>query len=210
MSVITELLNRVSGFVLELDPEGAAQIAELAGKRLCLELSAPRLTLIIEPTNNGLKISEPAEDDPGTEPDVTLTGSALDFMEMGLSGKSGNVVRDGRIHMTGDVETGQAFQRALSQLDLDWEEVLARYIGDSPARKAGVVMRELGLWAQQSVDLTTRNVADVLTEESQILATRPALDRFERNLSTVRGDVDRLGRKLDDLIKKHGVDAGDA
>ena len=210
MSVITELLNRVSGFVLELDPEGAAQIAELAGKRLCLELSAPRLTLIIEPTNNGLKISEPAEDDPGTEPDVTLNGSALDFMEMGLSGKSGNVVRDGRIHMTGDVETGQAFQRALSQLDLDWEEVLARYIGDSPARKAGVVMRELGLWAQQSVDLATRNVADVLTEESQILATRPALDRFERNLSTVRGDVDRLGRKLDDLIKKHGVDAGDA
>ncbi len=76
-------------------------------------------------------------------------------MEMGISGNSGNVVRDGRIHMTGDVETGQAFQRALSQLDLDWEEVLARYIGDSPARKTGVVMRELGLWAQQSVDLTS-------------------------------------------------------
>lgn len=210
MSAITELLNRVSGFVLELDPEGAAQIAGLSGKRLSLELSAPRLTLIIEPTENGLKISEPNDKEPDTEPDVTLCGSALDFVEMGVSGNSGNVVRDGRIHMSGDVETGQAFQKALSQLDLDWEEVLARYIGDSPARKAGLLMRELGLWARQSVDLTTRNVADVLTEESRILAARPALDRFERNMTAVRGDVDRLGRRLDDLMKKHGVDAGDA
>jgi len=59
------------------------------------------------------------------------------------------------------------------------------------------------------VDLTTRNVADVLTEESRILVARPELDRFERNLTVVRGDVDRLGRRLDQLMNKHGVDAGD-
>lgn len=208
--MVTELLDRVSGFVMELDPEGAAQIAGLAGKRLCLQLSAPRLTLIIEPTETGIRISEPGEHGTDRETDVTLTGSALDFMQIGISGDSGSVIREGRIHMSGDVETGQAFQRALAQLDLDWEEVLARYIGDSPARKTGVVMRELGLWAQQSADLATRNIADILTEESRLLASRPALERYARNLSAMRSDVDRLNRRLDELIRSQAEEDADA
>jgi ubiquinone biosynthesis protein UbiJ len=98
--------------------------------------------------------------------------------------------------MQGDVDTGQAFQKILAQLDLDWEELIARFIGDTPARKTGNILRELSQWARESAHLSRENLADYLVEEKRILASPLAMERLEKEVQQLRSDVDRIEQRM--------------
>ena len=192
MDVFLDFLNRTLKTVLSLDPETAEKLGELEGKTLCLQCSAPDMTLYLCPGPQGLEISQSGDG----EADVTLRGSALSFARLGVSGLDSTVVTDTQITMEGDVETGQRFQKILSRMDLDWEELVARYLGDTPARKAGNLVREMGRWASESADLSRQNTAEYLQEEKEILATPLAAERFRHSVNELRADVDRLEQRI--------------
>jgi len=107
----------------------------------------------------------------------------------------------------GDAEVGQAFRKIIAELDLDWEELLARNIGDTPARKLGNALRGLGDWAEQSFAFARENAADYLSEEKQTLATDAAARRFERQVDQTRADVDRLAQRVQRI--KRAIDGRD-
>lgn len=199
MNALFDCLNRASETLLSVDPDGREKLAQLEGKVLCIEMTVPRLTLYMSPSSAGLEIKQQCD----AEADVTLTGSAMAFVKLGTAGIASGVLSEGRITMQGDTETGQAFQKALSQLDIDWEELLARYIGDTPARKVGNVASKFGNWASQSLDLSRQNTAEFLQEEKRVLVTNLAMERFQDSVDKLRADTDRLEQRILRLKKKH-------
>ncbi len=192
MDRLFDLLNRTLKTVLSLDPETAEKLGELEGKMLCLQFSSPDRTLYLCPGPDGLEIRRFSSE----EADVTLRGSILSFARLGASGLDSTVVTDSQITMEGDVETGQRFQKILSAMDLDWEELVARYLGDTPARKAGNLVREMGRWASESADLSRQNAAEYLQEEKEMLVTPLAAERFRNSVNELRADVDRLEQRV--------------
>ncbi len=192
MNILFKFLNRTSRVLLELDPDGKEKLLELEGKVLRLEITLPPITLFLVPANGELEILQ----NYAAEADVTLTGSAMAFAKLGMVGSGSGVVSDGQVNMRGDTETGQAFQQRLSQLDIDWEELLSRYIGDTPARKAGNAARGLSRWAIESLDLSRQNTAEYFQEEKQVLVTGLAMERFEQSVDEIRADVDRLAQRI--------------
>ena len=192
MSIIHEFLNRASSVLLETDPDGKKDLQKLSGKIVCVELTAPKALLYLEPGVGGIQVSESSQ----KEPDVTLTGTLSAFIQLGTSGAKSGVLSSGQVSMRGDVDTGQAFQKALSRLDIDLEELVAGYIGDTPARKAGNLLRGLGKWANESMELSKENIADYLKEEIKVLPTTVATQRFENNVNNLRADVDRAEQRL--------------
>lgn len=198
MSALFDLLNQSSKVLLDLDPDGKEKIAELNGKLLCLEVTLPSMTLYLAPTSDGLEILRESD----VVPDVTLTGSALAFVKLGGAGVGSGVLSGGQINMKGDAETGQAFQKILSQIDIDGEELLSHYIGDTPARKVGNLFREFGEWATESIDLSRKNTGEYLQEEKRLLVTNLAMERFEKSVDHLRSDVDRLAIRMEQLLQK--------
>jgi ubiquinone biosynthesis protein UbiJ len=198
MSIIHELLNQASSALLETDPDGKKDLQQLSGKVVCIELTAPMIVLYLEPGAGGIQINENSL----TEPDVTLTGTLSAFVRLGTAGAKSGVLSSGQVSMRGDVDTGQAFQKALSRLDIDLEELLSGYIGDTPARKAGNLLRGFGKWATESMALSKENIADYLKEERRILPTVVAARRFESNVNNIRADVDRAEQRLGRVKKR--------
>jgi ubiquinone biosynthesis protein UbiJ len=192
MSALFELLNRASTILLDLDPEGREKLGTLEGKILCVNMTAPEITLFVQPSSEGLAITRDIEG----SADVVLSGSLLSFARLGTTGASSGVLSSGQILMQGDVDTGQAFQKILAQLDLDWEELIARFIGDTPARKTGNILRELNQWARESANLSRENLADYLVEEKRILASPLAMERLEKEVQQLRSDVDRIEQRM--------------
>ncbi|WP_424947359.1 ubiquinone biosynthesis accessory factor UbiJ [Candidatus Spongiihabitans sp.] len=197
MSAFFDFLNRTSTVLLSVDPDSKEKLAELDGKVLCIEITMPRITLFLVPANGEMEILRQCN----AEADVTLTGSAMAFAKLGTAGTGSGVLSDGRVTMQGDADTGQAFQKILSQLDMDWEELLARHIGDTPARKAGNVARNFGRWASQSLDLSRHNAGEFLQEEARVLVTNLAMQRFQDSVDKLRADTDRLEQRIMRLQK---------
>jgi ubiquinone biosynthesis protein UbiJ len=198
MNVLVGLLNRACRELLEVDPDGRQKLTALEGKVLCIEITVPPMKLYLKPSNEGIEISEKSE----TEPDVILSGSMMAFARLGTSGVESRVLSDGQVIMQGDAETGQIFQKILTQLDIDWEELLSRYIGDTPARKVGNVLRDFGSWASESAALSMQNTAEYFQEEKKVLVTNLAMERFQSAVDALRADTDRLERRMNMLRQK--------
>ena len=198
-NAVLDALNAAVGALLDVDPDGKKKLAGLRGKVFCLDLSAPPVKLYLLPTEGGMEFRRSVEG----VPDVTLSGSALAFAQLACAPGSG--LAEGRVTLHGDAELGQTLQKILGQLDLDWEELLSRYIGDTPAHKLGNAARELAGWAEKSFVLSRENAADYFREENRILATNPAMEGFDATLNRTRADVDRLVQRVERI--KRAVEA---
>ena len=186
------MLNRGIQAVLSVDPDTAAEFAKLDGKVFCINLTFPPTTvhLVVEP--GGFSVAPES----ARQADVTLEGSIFAFAKLSGKGATSQVVTDAQVKMHGDAEAGQALQKILAKFDFDWEELIAKLTGDTPARKIGNLVRNTIEWADRSAGLSQRNLADYLTEEKQVVVSQMALDRFAEEVNQLRADADRLASRV--------------
>ena len=192
MDELVSFLNQTTRMLLDLDPDGREKLAGLKGRTFCIEVTVPQVTLYLVPTDHGLKFANECTG----EPDVTLTGPLSAFIRLSRPDSQGNLSANSQISMHGDAEAGQAFGKVLSQLDIDWEEGLSRFVGDTSARKIGNVVRDLSDWATESMDLSRTNAAEYLQEEKRLLVTDLARERFRNDVNALRADVDRIEQRI--------------
>ncbi|MBX2869742.1 MAG: SCP2 sterol-binding domain-containing protein [Acidiferrobacterales bacterium] len=200
-----EAINRAIQSVLSVDPDSVKALAALTGKVYRINLTVPPITLFLLPDPEGLCLQTEC----AHTPDVTLTGSVFAFAKLGSKSggrtNSGRIFSDGQITMEGDAEAGQALQRVLAQFDLDWEELIARAVGDLPARKVGNAFRDFGGWAEKTAKYTRTNFSDYLTEESRVMASKVGMQRFERGVTELRSDIDRVGLRVEKLLNRRSA-----
>ncbi len=183
--LIEDLVNRL----LTLDPEAAPKLRALEGKVLCFEVSgATRVCLVV--TEGGLALT--AED---RAPDVTLRGSLPAFARL-VAGDGLAVFQERTIEIQGDVEVGRAFQKIVREFDMDLEEPLAKYVGDTAAYRVHAAVRQLRAWSLQAGANLAHDLAEALQEEHPVLARPVQVRRFVAEVDELRADVERLAQRI--------------
>jgi ubiquinone biosynthesis protein UbiJ len=182
-------LNRV----LEFDPEARRDLAALDGK--IIEFVLPReVRFYLTIGQDCIRVGEHCNADA----DATLRGTLLAFAS-GFRGGSAEAFSSGDIDVSGDVEIVQQFGAIIGALDIDWEEPLARVVGDMPARQAGNLVRTGLGWMRSAGDSIERNVAEYLQEERRDLAPRARIEHLLDDIDTLRSDVDRTAQRVERL-----------
>lgn len=184
------LFNRL----LVYDPDTQQRLHALAGKVICLELRDAPLRLYVLPTATGVELCG-AHDG---AVDVTIAGSAAVFARL-LSARGRTPVA-GELQISGDIELGQRFQRIVRGLDIDGEEMIARLVGDLPARQLGNAFRAARAWALHAGTTLERDAVEYLQEEVRVLAKREQVAAFLSGVDRVRADVDRLEQRIKRLL----------
>jgi ubiquinone biosynthesis protein UbiJ len=163
------------------------KLAPFAGKRVRVTMPAlPDLAFAVAP--DGLLAA--AADG---EPDLTigLTAAALPKL----------VTRDESVLQTitfsGDAELAAALQFLFRHLRWDVEEDLARVVGDVAAHRLAATGRTFAAWQKDAAERFGQNVAEYLTEEAELLAPEPDLERFTREVADLVDAVERLETRLD-------------
>jgi len=176
---------------LRLDPEGMQRLGELQDKVILLEVvaeAAVPLRLYVIPTEDGVRMRREYEQ----PADVTISGTATVFLNQFFRGPT---VSDA-LTIRGDIELGQRFQRVLSHLDPDWEEGLARVVGDIPAHQLARFGRGVLRWAREAVRTFALDGTEYLKEEVFVLAKRERVEQFLREVDRLRADADRLEKRF--------------
>lgn len=195
--MITTIIEALGNRLLSLDPETRDQLSQLQGKKLCVRiLDTDGNTLfpvwIILLTENGWRLLK----DNKEEVDVTLSGSLPVFARLLLKDWFKQGPTPGELKISGDIELGQKCQQLFQDLDIDWEEQAARYIGDVPAHQLGNLVRDLLRWQSRSFGILGEDVAEYLQEESMILVKREQVEDFLRGVDEVRSDIDRIEQRV--------------
>lgn len=185
-------MSGVANRVLRLDPETLQRLGEMEGKVIRLDLGdAERaLTIFVLPSAQGLRF---AREHDGA-PHVTLRGDIPVFARLARTG-----IAVGELQISGDIELGSRFRRVLENIDPDWEEPLARVLGDVVAHRVGQTVRSAFGWGRRATRDIARDTVEYFQEESRLLASRVGVEEFLKAVDSLRSDADRLQKRLEQL-----------
>lgn len=199
MSLVAELamgvtsgLETALNSALRLDPESFNKLERFSGKVIAIELQGLELRLYLLPGADGISLMSQYE----AEPDTILSGTPLAMAKMALGPDASQVLFAGEVTIQGDVETGQGFKRLLDELDIDWEEHLARYTGDITAHKLGDLLRVTTAWGQQALGILARDATEYFQQEGQDLPVPATVRQFMHDVDELQDDAARLETRV--------------
>ncbi|QDQ26466.1 sterol-binding protein [Chitinimonas arctica] len=100
------------------------------------------------------------------------------------------------LRISGDTQLAAAVGRVLQALDWDIEADMARVLGDISAHRLASLGRDLVGDPRLIARNLAETAAEYLREEAQLLATRPAVEHFNRAVDHLRDDVARLEKRI--------------
>ena len=184
---IADVLNRN---IAEITP--AREIAsELNGTTVAIRVRDSALGAYFVFDDDVVALATEYTDDP----DVVITGSLITLARM-MQGSGEAAIRSGDVDLTGDAATAQRFQKLLGLAQPDIEEELSRVIGDVAAHRIAEIARGVGKWARDARSTMGGNIREYLEEESREVPTRYEVDRFAKQVGTLRDDVERIAARL--------------
>lgn len=192
-----KLIESAGNHLLALDPDFLDQLRPFYSKTFRIELIEPEFSFDLRPCPDGF-IIEAASD---TSPEVKLRGSLWAFAQLAREGSHSRVFSEGRIIMEGDAELGQAFQRLLGRLDIDWEELSSKLLGEMAARQVHRLIDDLGSWFRQSSEHFRENTGEFLQQELKITPAGVEVDAMAEEIDHLRADAARLEARIARLQK---------
>ncbi|WP_126452116.1 ubiquinone biosynthesis accessory factor UbiJ [Sulfuriflexus mobilis] len=188
VSALDVALNRV----LQLDPQAAQRIHALEGKLLALHIRGPNLTVYLLPVDGRLQVHAFAEG----HVDTTISATPLGLARLALQTEASDAMFKGEVKIVGDVEFGQSIQELLGAIDIDWEELLSKLVGDVAAHQVGRGVRGLINWGEQAADSLQQDLAELLQHEMRILPQRVDVEQFLDEVDMLRADFERFELRL--------------
>jgi len=180
---------------LEYDPASRNAIGELAGKVLTVECTLPPLTFHVIHSEQGINLLSRYEGNAVT----TLRGSALSLAALAVDGEDRVSFYGTGVEVRGDHDLLRRVRKILKHLDVDWEAALAELIGDVPAHLVGESLRGAASWQKQAAARAGTAAASFSQEEVGLTPGRAETDHFNRQVTLLSEDVDRLAARINKL-----------
>lgn len=133
--------------------------------------------------------------------DASLSGTPVALLAL-AGPKAEGALRGGGVRIEGDAEIAQKFRELLSQAQPDFEEELARVVGDVAARRVANVARGFLDWGRKASESLATNVVEYLQEEGRDLPTRVEVEEFLADVDRLRDDSERLEARLARVERK--------
>ena len=195
LAVVEQALNRY----IALDPEGAAAFAALKGRIIGIELKGFGTRVTIIPSEQRLQLFGGYD----AEPDCLIRGTPLALARMSMAERKETQIIQGEVEILGDTSLAQAFNRAIAGLDVDWEEQIARIIGDPFAHQVGNQARAAAQWARKTSESLTADLQEYLQEEARLTPTRYEVEAYLAQVDILRDDVERAEARIERLARTH-------
>ena len=191
---LTRWLNRI----LSLDPGLSHALSELSGKVIALEFINTDMLIYCAPNADGLHLSTEYA---GTV-HVRIRATLTDMLAQIISAREGDGHFAGSLEIIGDVGLAQRFQNIMQDIDLDWEEQLSHWLGDTIAHKLGRFARHGLNFLRQSRYTLEMNVSEYLLYEKEILPVETEVQDFIAAVDVLRNDVARMKMRIDRLQRR--------
>ena len=182
--------------VLACEPWACAELARHANKTILLQL--PLGDLCFEITPDGLLASLKEIETPA----LTLEVSSKALSD--LAGSTGSLREQAfkAVKITGDADLAQLLGRLAGQLRWEYEEDLARLVGDAPANFAVRQGKKFVSATRSAASDLLDNVVEYVSEERKVLLNKRDFMVRKSELSELRESVDRMEKRIQLLEQK--------
>ncbi len=204
MKIPTPFLSAVETAIntwLKLDNEALPRFAELDGKIIRLHITGLDFNLYFFPSTSGIQVlgNYPCEEDGGVV-DATIHGSPMALIKLGTSSNAGETMLKSDVEIDGELRVAESFSNILKEVDIDWEELLSKLVGDIVAHQAGQVARGANSWFKDTVESLRLNTGEYISEESKLSPADAEIRQYLDDVDDMRMGVDRVATRINNLL----------
>ena len=194
--MLIELFELACNSALEHDLSANQELEKLRGKTLVFRLSDLNQSIVIQPTVTGLEFSREVPE----QADVTLSASISAMLKIARAGMQDAELEPGELDIQGDPILGQRFAQFVSQLDINWETLLAEHLGETPANFISTAAK-----VAQQVFVSTKqqgqeHISQLIHHELAITAQADEVEDFLDEVDSLRAQTDLLEVRLKKLV----------
>lgn len=194
-SFLNKTLETSINHFLALDPESERRLAALEGKSITMKLQGILIELNLKIVKGKMII----ESDSFEHPDVVITGTPLNLMQMSLSSDRRKFFAED-ISIEGNLELGQQIIDLFDEMQIDWEEHFSKLVGDIPAHQVGRFVRRIKHFTQRTHENFLQTMNEYVHEEVSLFPPREELQDFFDDVDHVRLEADRLEARVQRLL----------
>ncbi len=184
---------------LKTDSLAASELASLQGKTFAIECQSPPVPISLSADAEGVALSNGISE----EASVILVGTLPALMTLASSiARDESDFSSSEVEIRGDVGALLQLSRAMSRLDIDWEDIVGSFIGEIPARLFFLGLERI----QEKKPLIKEKVSEV----SANFLTGPAGLAKAGQATEMRDQLRQLQYRLDRLqariVKVQGLE----
>ena len=186
-------LNRV----LALDPETLTRLHEISGQVVLLDFLNTDLSIYLVPGPQGFQLHSELDE----EPRVSIRATPGDMLAYLLNAGANTGNLTARLEIIGDVTLAQKLQSIMQAMDLDWEEQLASWFGDSLGHPLGRVLKGSARLLRETHLKFQQDLSEYLRFEKNLTLEKTEMEEFVNDVDILRDDVERLKQRIERLRK---------
>ncbi len=201
MSVITKVEQQINRLI-RLDQNTTKRLAAISNQVILLELLNTEFSVYLLPSESGLRFLSESK----LEPRVSIRATPTDMIAYLLHSRQSQGNFSGSLEIVGDVSLAQTFQGIMQDMELDWEEQLAIWFGDSFAHQMGRVLRGGFCLLQDTHIKFQQDISEYLRFEKNLSVEKSEMTEFINDVDILRNDVERLRLRVERLRKSEKSD----
>ena len=188
LSALETIINRA----LRCDPDALEKISALQKKIIEVDCTDWKIKFYIICDNNELQFHQKC----GERPNTTIQGSLNHFLHIFMRGANTPTLFEYPIDISGDTHIIEVLRDIFKNLDLDLEEKLSGLIGDSLAHNIFFHAKQAKKILGDTNEKMTEQLKEYIYFETKHFPTKKQLEKFYKEVSTIRDDVERVEVKL--------------
>ncbi len=189
---IEMLMNRI----LKQDEARMNAISVLKGKVIAIDTISPDLMVYLQFDGTGIAIKNEYDG----RVDVTIKARPVTLLVTLFMQEENVTPRD--MEITGDVGLAQRFQSIMKNIEIDWEENLSHWVGDTLAHKLANLFRDTRKYVNETRNTIGMDISEYLRYEKEILVDLSEVDELIMAIDVIRDDTERLRKRVKRLEGK--------
>lgn len=191
-SFIEPLINNL----LKDDASAKEKLNKLNGKSFAVQLTNLSIQLKLSVNNHKLMLSNNME-----SADCKVVTTSDQLKQLSDASQLTKLIKQDKLELEGDLAIAQAFSGLLMDNDINWQNALAKYVGDGMAYRIVEKAENLAtLFRNKSTD-ANYTMSSLLTDELKVAPTEQEVSLFSNQVDALSAQVDRLSAQLTQLRK---------
>lgn len=189
--LLCAMAEKTMARLIAMDPQAAARLSRLHGKRLSFRLREWPVTLVLNASAQGILFNQ--HDD---AVDCAIQTDLASLRLLRDPSQLTRLIKADTLQIDGDIQVAQQYSHFFQQLDPDWQQALSAYVGDAAAHKIALSLQQIHQYLHSKTTALQQLSAELAQDELLLTPTATEMMQFSRAVSELAAKVDVMQQQL--------------
>ena len=192
LTLLLPALEVIINRALKADPAATAKIATIKNQVLEIHCEDWEMNFYIVVDSQGLQFHQKYSSASNT----VIRGTLNNFLHVFIKGGDTKAVFNYPIDIIGNTHNIEVLRDAFKNIDIDFEEKLSHYLGDTLSHKLFFRLKEAKNVLKKSAENFTNQTKEFIHCETKSLVSQKQAEQFYADVAKLRDDVDRMEARV--------------